>query len=172
MRKHEFTLIIEGDLDDESVLHALYEAGCDDATFGIAGGIPYADFHRKRDSFRDALLSAIGEVESVDGLKVVHVEPDDVVTVAAAAKRLGKSRQYVNLLANGEKGKGDFPRPVSHFVERSKLWRWSDVAAWAGLLNEADRERAQIIAATNAALDLRRLRSERDLKDVLEAVGI
>jgi hypothetical protein len=41
---------------------------------------------------------------------------------------------------------------VSHLSGRSKLWRWSDVAAWAGLIDEEAHERARVIAAVNGAL--------------------
>jgi hypothetical protein len=60
---------------DDSVLDALYEAGLDDATFGVAAGIPYASISRQSPSFRDAVLSAIHDLENaVYGLHVVRVE--------------------------------------------------------------------------------------------------
>ena len=48
MSEHEFTLVIEGDLSDEGVARALFEAGCDDATFGVIDGVGYGEFIREQ----------------------------------------------------------------------------------------------------------------------------
>lgn len=74
MPEYEFTLVIQGDLDDSAV-EALFEAGCDDATLGEVDGVGYADFIREAPSFGDAVLSAIEQVASVAGLTVLRVEP-------------------------------------------------------------------------------------------------
>ena len=69
-----FSLIIDGpDLDDDELLDALFEAGCDDALFGGVHGVQCADFHRETDQVEDAVLSAIAAVESVGGLQVVEL---------------------------------------------------------------------------------------------------
>lgn len=39
MTEHEFTLVIDGDLADETIARALFEACCDDATFGVVDGV-------------------------------------------------------------------------------------------------------------------------------------
>lgn len=70
MREHEFTLVVQGGLDDAAV-DALFEAGCGDATVGEVDGVGYADFVREAPSFDEALRSAIEQVESVPGLTVV-----------------------------------------------------------------------------------------------------
>lgn len=155
MPEYEFTLVLHGDLDDATV-DALFEAGCDDATLGEVDGVGYADFIREAPSFGDALFSAIEQVESVPGLTVTRVEPDDLVTLSEIAQRLGRSRESVRLLAAGERGAGDFPSPVSHLKARSRLWRWSEVAAWAKRHDQPiDLGAATAIAAINAALVLR-----------------
>ena len=46
------------------MLDAFYEAGCDDALIGIRDGIAYADFCREADSFPQALLSAMQDVQT------------------------------------------------------------------------------------------------------------
>jgi hypothetical protein len=73
---YEFTLVIDGDLADEDVVDALCEAGCDDATFGIEGGLGYGDFNREAPSFANAVTDAIWQVESVGDLRVRRLEPD------------------------------------------------------------------------------------------------
>lgn len=158
---HEFTLVIDGDLDSEGGLEALFEAGCDDATFGTVDGVGYADFVREARTCGDALRSAIEQVESVSGLRVTRVEPDDLVTMSEIAERLGRSRESVRLLVAGDRGPGGFPPPVSHLRARSRLWRWSEVAAWAKRHDQpADPVAAAEIAAVNAALALRKSLAE------------
>lgn len=151
--EHTFTLIIDGDVDIH--LDELFEAGCDDATFGSVDGVQYADLHREASTLTEAISSAIAEVESVPGLQVTRIEPDDLVTMTEIAERLGRTRESVRLLVAGDRGAGDFPTPVSHARTRNRLWRWSDVAAWAGT-DPGAMEQARIVAALNAALELRR----------------
>jgi hypothetical protein len=74
---HEFSLIYTGvaDLTDEFA-NAMYEAGCDDALIGIRDGFFFADFGRTAPTFRDALISAIEDIErSGQPLRLVRVEP-------------------------------------------------------------------------------------------------
>lgn len=173
MSEHEFTLVLAGRLDQEAVVDALFDAGCDDATFGQVDGVGYADFQREAPSLGEAVRSALEEVESVPGLRVIRVEPDDLVTLSEIAQRLGRSRESVRLLASGARGRGDFPAPVSHLKARSRLWRWSEVAAWASHRGErVDPRAASAIAAINAALILRNAApelepAERELVDSL-----
>ncbi|HUC36932.1 MAG TPA: hypothetical protein VMR97_07400 [Acidimicrobiales bacterium] len=156
MPEYEFTLVIEGDLTQEDVARALFEAGCDDATFGVIDGMGYGDFVREAASFSDAVLGAIRQVESTNLLRVLRVEPDDIVTMADIADRLDRTRESVRLLIAGRRGPGGFPSPISHGVERGRLWRWSDVAMWLDQLEPDELEAAHFIAAVNATLELRR----------------
>jgi hypothetical protein len=153
MPEYSFALVIEGDVD--SKLDDLFEAGCDDATFGSVDGVHYADFDREAPTLELAIRSAIADVESVPGLRVRRIEPDELVTAAEIADRLGRSRESVRLLAAGERGAGDFPPPISHLRCRNRLWRWSDVAEWADELDESEVVQARLVAAVNAALELR-----------------
>ncbi len=157
MNEYQFTLVTSADLDDEAVVDALFEAGCDDATLGSVDGVGYADFVREGDSFGEAVRSAIQQVESVPGLKVSRVEPDDLVTMSEIAERMGRTRESVRLLIRGDRGPGGFPPPVSHLKSRSRYWRWSDVAAWASRIESGalESQQALLVAAINAALILR-----------------
>ena len=160
MSEHEFTLVIEGDLSDEGVARALFEAGCDDATLGVMDGVGYGEFVREAPSFSEAVLSAVQQVESVLPLRVRRVEPDDIVTMADIAERLDRTRESVRLLIAGKRGPGGFPPPISHGRERGRLWRWSDVADWHENLDAEEREAAHFISAVNAALELRHSESQ------------
>jgi hypothetical protein len=156
---HEFTLIIQGlNLDGDRQGDALFER-CDDATFGEVDGLGYGDFHRDTATLADALAGAINDVESVTGLQVMRAEPDALVTAAEIADRLNVSKEYVRLLANGERGGGAFPPPVSHLRSRNRLWRWADIAAWSGRTSDGELHDAYVLATLNALLELRLLRN-------------
>jgi hypothetical protein len=155
MTEYSFTLIISGDVD--SHLDQLFEAGCDDATFGSVDGIHYADFDREAATLASAIASAIEAVESIEGVRVLRIEPDDLVTQTEIAARLRRSRESIRLLSAGRRRAGTFPAPVSRLRQRTRLWRWSDVAVWAGD-ESTSAEEARIVAAWNAALELREAR--------------
>jgi hypothetical protein len=132
MRTHEFTLLVEGaDLQSDPAQDALFEAGCDDATIGVTAGVQHLHFDREARSLAEALVSAITAVEqAVPGVRVVRVAPDEYVTLAEIAKRIGRTRESVRLLATGDRGPGDFPPPAARAEQRNKLWRWAEVARW------------------------------------------
>lgn len=158
---HSFTLFVEGlDVSSDAHIGALYEAGCDDATFGVRDGATYAIFDREAVSFSAALRAAIAAVaRALPRARIVRIEPDDLVTMATIAKRCGRTRESIRLLANEARGPGGFPPPVAYVDERTRLWHWPDVAHWlnehrkAGI--EIDTEAADLVAAMNAAFDLR-----------------
>ena len=161
MNAFDFTLVLEGrDVLNEETLGALFDAGCDDATFGEVDGVPFADFSREAASLAEAIHSAIRDVESVPGVSVRGVEPDELVTAAEIAARLGRTRESIRLLVSGSRGPGGFPAPVSHLKSRGRLWLWADVRRWArdSLGVEVTvGESAAFVSALNDALELRRL---------------
>lgn len=76
-KTHEFTLTLDGVSDwTDAVMDRLFEAGCDDASFGTACGVHYAVFHREAPSFDQAVASARSAVEGA-GLTVLRVDRDD-----------------------------------------------------------------------------------------------
>ena len=110
MAEHQFELTISGALDDAR-LDALVDAGCDDATFSTKGDLTFADFTRDAPTMLDAVISAITAIETVPGLEVLHVDPDELVWASEIAERTGRSRQSVDQLIKGQRGPGDFPSP-------------------------------------------------------------
>jgi len=172
MSEHNFQLTIHGALTDE-LLDALFEAGCDDATFSTKGDLTFADFDREAESLVDAVTSAIEAVESIDEFEVLHIDPDELVWAAEIAERTERSRQNVDQLIKGQRGPGDFPAPASH-ATRNPLWRWSEVEAWFAQYEgrEADTERSVVIGALNGALQARHgLRSDlANAKQLRQAV--
>jgi hypothetical protein len=167
-RVYSFSLILHGasELTPE-IADALFEAGCDDALIGSRDGVLFADFDREAPSAAQAIASAIQQVESAGvGLTVVRVEPDELISTAEIADRVGLNRETIRLYALGRRGPGNFPPPVARLRSRSPLYRWTDVAPWLARYAHApgdDSERgypfdsALWIGLLNAALDLRRL---------------
>lgn len=83
MNVYSFTLRIEGaDIMTDAAQHALFEAGCDDATFAVSNGTQTGDFDRQAADF--AVASAIKAVESaVPGARVVEVHREHDVAPAS-----------------------------------------------------------------------------------------
>lgn len=178
---HEFTLIVAGpDLQDESNIHALYEAGLDDGTVGRVGSFQYVDIDREAKDFADAVFTATQAIErALPDAKVVHLEPDDLVTLSEIAERTGRTRESVRLLASGDRGPGRFPAPATHFRTRQRMWRWQEVAVWfAETLGEpqlvGDPGKAQFITAFNASLQWRNVNNAltgKEQKRLRDLVG-
>ena len=78
MAEQHFELTIMGSLDD-AILDALFTAGCHDATISSKGDLIFAEFDREAPTMLAAVISAIDQVESVDRLEVLHVDPDELV---------------------------------------------------------------------------------------------
>jgi hypothetical protein len=178
---HSFTIFFHGaDALDHKHLDALYEAGCDDALFGVRDGAQYGAFDREAASFSEALASAIKDVTAaVHDLQVVRIEPDELVTMAAIAKRSGLSREYIRLLSTNQRGPGGFPSPVTYADRKTRLWHWPDIAHWLAEHHKAkveiDTHAADLVAAMNAAFDLREharhLHDKHDLALISQALG-
>ena len=95
---------------------------------------------------------------------MVRVEPDELVSAADIADRVGLNRETIRLYAMGRRGPGTFPPPVARLRKRSPFYRWTDVAQWlahhggtASAQASADLETAALIGMLNALFDLRRL---------------
>lgn len=76
---YAFTLILDGISElTPAVMDAVYEAGFDDALFGISVGVPFLDVEREASSAREAVIGAIAQVNRVGhGLRVLRVEPEN-----------------------------------------------------------------------------------------------
>lgn len=132
MDSYNFILFFDGaDVTDDEVVGAFFQGRCDDATFGLREGAPYAEFDREAPSFAEAVISAIRDVErAVEGTRVTRVEPDDLVTASVIAERTGRSRESVRLLVAGERGPGDFPTAAAWVNPRTRVWHWGAVSEW------------------------------------------
>ena len=74
MSSHQFTLIVGGsDLQSDTVVAALFDAGCGDALVGRTVGIQYLDFDRDGPNLETAILSAIADVERLPDVEVIRI---------------------------------------------------------------------------------------------------
>ena len=74
MSLHRFTLIVDGpDVQQQALVDALFEAGCDDGLVGRSEGIQYIEFDRDASGLDVAVLSAAADVEKVPGVTVARI---------------------------------------------------------------------------------------------------
>jgi hypothetical protein len=170
--EHHFSLVLEPRGRPEQV------AGLASGTRGSSGvhkrgGVPVAEFQRSAQTLADAVLDAIGELEAGARWRVVRVEPDELVSASAIARRLGRSRQSVAQLVKGQRGPGGFPPPTVWVDGSARLWRWSDVTGWLSVAvehpPEVDRLAAEFLAMLNGELQARRHRERLAALAVSEA---
>jgi len=148
--------------DDQALLDALFEAGCDDALSGIGkSGRLALEFAREADSATDALESAIADVrKAVDNAELVEVLPD-YVGLTDIAEHVGMSRQNLRKIAT--KQGATFPAAIHE--GNPSLWHLSDALSWLAENGYAvDAATLEISAAArelNTAIQARRLSADR-----------
>lgn len=159
---HQFTLLLKNVSENTDGLEdSLYEAGCDDALINFRNSAVFLDFDREANSFEEAVISAIKQVESASvNAIVVSIAPEDLVTMSEAAKRLNKSRQVLSLWINESRRKSaamPFPPPTMKLSDKSPLWKWREIVEWLyfhNLIQEKELvENATFIEHLNAALN-------------------
>jgi len=130
MTVYTFTLVLDALNEiNEEVEETLFESGCDDALLLQKDGTVYLDFDREAPSLKEALKSAIADVERA-GYMVHHIEPAEYITMAEAARYFGRSKESIRKLSLGERGNGNFPRPIAGLRTKTKLYQLSDLVSW------------------------------------------
>ena len=82
MPTHHFALAVDGpDLQDNVLIERLFKAGCDDAAIVRSAGIQYVDFDREAASLDEAVLSAVTDIERVEGVNVARVADTVLVSM-------------------------------------------------------------------------------------------
>lgn len=145
------------DLDDETTLESVsateYEVAWGE-TDGHLTATVFADV-------RDPISLSIKFADWVDrdlGGRVLRVN-EEFVGVADIAAHFGLNRETVRLWTLGKRGSGGFPRPratIGGGTRPTRVWAWSDVAAWLfdAVAIEPDYRclNASQVARINAAL--------------------
>ncbi len=77
MKTFEFTIYFsEYDELSEELTNAIFEAGCDDGLLGSSQNRFSVCFGREAETFADAVLSAITDLQKVPGLQVTDLSCD------------------------------------------------------------------------------------------------
>ena len=123
-------------------------------------GIFDADFERGSRSLPAAVVSALHDLVAVlHEAEPIRVENDRLVTIAAIARRLGRSHESVRLYARNKRGPGNFPAPVGKIDDKTAVWDWGDIAQWwehaHGEPMEGTADSA-FLTIVNCALEMRR----------------
>lgn len=176
----EFTVTLRlavSELSDAQVAR-LYDA-LPESTAATRDGCVLVEIDREAPGFADAVVAAILDVESVLGVPVAEIQPEELVFASEIAQRTGRTKESISLLAEGRRGPGGFPAPA-RTAGGHKLWRWHDVLAWfaeyerdeklehhdaaVAAINGLLAERlAMPLLSEDAVRALRRLAGERDL---------
>ncbi|MGP0066143.1 MAG: hypothetical protein ACLQGP_21400 [Isosphaeraceae bacterium] len=99
--KHGFTLILDGvpELTPE-ILDRLFEAGCDDALISRCDGQVSMDFHRVAPTMREAITSAIRDIQKAGvGARVVRIDDPDPGSTENAVRDVGAINGVLQLSA-------------------------------------------------------------------------
>lgn len=128
MTELELKLLVEGfDVDDDAQISGLYENF--DATAARMSGLVTITMRVPRDG--DLLVTAKAAVRELErvvaGVWVVDLDLD-LTDVGEIAERTGKTRQAVNLLATGQRGRG-FPDPYA-LPGGHRIWTWASINRW------------------------------------------
>lgn len=175
---YQFTLVLKNvDENTPGIEDSLYEVGCDDALINFRDGTVYLDFDREAKSLKDAVISAIQDVESSSsGAIVINVAPEDWVTESEIAKRTSSSRQVVSLWTKNKRRKS-FPKPIMKLSDRSPFWKWREITEWLycnELISKNAVEEAEFLENINFVLEERNPRikiiRQRLIKEI-EMIG-
>lgn len=102
-----------------------------------------------------AIMEVVEHVEaSAEGLHVLQVEADPLLTIRDIADRVGKSADSVRHAITGARGATGFPASEISTAGH-RLWRWSKVAAWYGVDDPQLVEAKPTVQAINGWLALR-----------------
>lgn len=157
MNEYSFTLKLDASSLSDEQLRLLYEA-LPEATISERDGNAFIELDTDGRTFAHAVVEGIERIEGVPaGVRVVAIEPEELVFASEIAQRTGRSKEGVSLLIEGRRGPGAFPAPAHILTGGHKLWRWADVEAWFKAYEggaEIERHGA-VIAAVNGILAAR-----------------
>lgn len=159
-KNHNFLFVLSGvDEYTDGLEDALYRAGCDDALISYTNSIVCLDFDREAETLREAISSAINDVENSSvNARVSHIE-GTFVTLSEIADRTNFTKQAISLFIKGKRGSGHFPVPFSGVSSTSPIWKWKDVVIWMvenkKLGNDRLIEDAELLDNFNGVLDMR-----------------
>lgn len=166
MNEFSFTLALDASGLNDTEIKTLYRA-VPDATASERNERAYVGVDRQAPDFPTAVVTAIEDVERALAVRVLALQPEDLVGQADIAERRGRSRESISQLVQGERGPGSFPQP-RYFVADRALWRWRDVEKWFDAYEERPSEARHdaFIDAVNAVLSVRRSQPALDPEEI------
>jgi len=170
METFEFTIHLDRQ-PTEYEIDRLFEVGFDDSLPEVGNGRGMIHLARRAETLGVAIVSAIDDAHAA-GFNVTSIEDEDLVSLRTIAHRIGRSTEYVRLLAIGQRGPGSFPPPVSG--DGWQLFSWTDVTAWvkANLgIDIPEDDRSRTLALANHLLHARNLSRESD-KEMIHALAV
>ena len=126
MPDYDFTAILDR-APHEDDYDRLFEAGLDDTTPGTEDGRGVLMVSREAESLSAALVSVFQDAERA-GFLVVGVHQQDLVSLKSIAERMGRSYEGLRLIAQGRRGPGGFPAPISG--DGWALYSFAGVCEW------------------------------------------
>lgn len=161
--EYDFALVVasEIEIDGDAIVaisDSLFEAGAEDCTVYSKGNVLIVEFDRESDSYENAVISAIREVNSVKGLTVKSVDAGQYVGLSDAAELSNMSRSALSKFSKGERGKGNFPTPYLRVNGKAPLYDWAEIAQWLeenGILDKGVADNARVTSKINMALKLK-----------------
>lgn len=176
MNEHTFEIQVDGYdpaiRDDDlsafgNLASKLTDLGDADMALALQNGAVLVDVWRDDcETAKSALLKTIRELKSI-GLNAVRIAPDDLVTSAELAKRLGRTPANITQIAKGDRRKAkdssteNFPAPIMSSGRKSQVFSYVKILKWImagqhGLLEDIEEElrKAEAIQTANSALGL------------------
>jgi predicted DNA-binding transcriptional regulator AlpA len=127
MKTYSFHLIVNNGNISEETADKIYEIS-NDCIIGGHFGANIITFDREGESFVEAVESAVKQVESIENLCVVRIEPDNIVSVDDICRRLQTTHIDFYKLSSNKK---PFPKPIYNLMGDHVLWNWYEIVQWA-----------------------------------------
>ena len=176
MIEFEFKIFCQSvDMNDDSFLDLLYEAGCDDALISFKDGYACLDFSRASENAEDAVVSAVKGIQKAGVVgHIERIEPDDLASLSTIAKRVGVTRASLQKYARGVSKVGkDFPQPIANISgSKRELFSTAQVMNWMCKKNKVQLPRdalelCNVIAKTNQALIVAKAHKDVEIQRLL-----
>jgi hypothetical protein len=165
MREYDFALVATfgekyAKCVDEvcEIADTLYELGADDCTVSATGRSLILSFDREANNYEEAVLSAIKQVNKIEGVTVKSVDAGQYVGLSDAAELSELTRSALSKFNKGDRGDGTFPSPYLRVGTKTPLFDWAEIAKWLEerqLVESGIAENARFTSNINMALKLK-----------------
>ncbi len=125
-----FTLAVDAvDLSSEEVVEALI-SGDFEVYPAVIDGKSLLTYRLFAENSYDAVLDAVGHLQSLLSDAVARRIEPDLVSVSDIASRLGRPRESIRAWVIGTRGPGGFPSALALIGGGIRVWDWPSVNEW------------------------------------------